>query len=69
VIVTEEQARKILGPQTWCGAEFRNHQETVVCSGSNCMAWRWWKLDKKYGYCGLAGVPQVNEPESDEQKP
>ena len=25
------------------------------CFGSGCMMWRWHDIDKKEGYCGLAG--------------
>jgi len=60
MIVTEEQAKKIECVERMMSPDSFN------CLGSKCMGWRWWKGDKRYGYCGLAGVPaNTIEPEAE----
>lgn len=70
MIVTEKQARKIQCPHGRIVTYEGSHFFDQCCIASDCMAWRWWKLDKKHGYCGFAGVPHnINmEPEPEEEK-
>lgn len=69
------QVRMVFGPNNsgWEGQGYTNRAdyyepEACVCTGSNCMMWRWGnkyrsdlitKLPREEwtGYCGLAGKP------------
>jgi hypothetical protein len=67
---TEDEAKKLLCPQTMSVAETDNYLGgPFSCHGSACMAWRWDEAqpiedydsdfgskhpDRRRGYCGLA---------------
>lgn len=61
MILTERQAL-----QTWCQQTLLSKKGPMGCEGPTCMAWRWADINKKEGYCGLAGVPTIKVPESSE---
>lgn len=69
MLKTLEQANETQCPQTMQPVGDKGMQvysSPEVCSGCECMAWRWAcgdtdkPTDERLGYCGLVGKPEVS---------